>query len=84
MKSVILSQKWKDHLSNLPESGMGYQVVNMKMKDGSQKVVTVLNGEHVLVSEDLPVENISDINIVPAFVSMNSRRSRVQNTSKVK
>ena len=84
MKSVILSQKWKDHLSNLPESGMGYQVVNMKMKDGSQKVVTVLNGEHVLVSEDLLVENISDINIVPAFVSMNSRRSRVQNTSKVK
>jgi hypothetical protein len=31
---IILSKKWLDYLSDKPESGMGYQIVSIVLKDG--------------------------------------------------
>ena len=32
---IKLSRKWVDKMKKLPESGMGYQLVEVKLKDGS-------------------------------------------------
>jgi len=69
MQSVTLSEKWKERLQQLPESGMGYQVVNIKMSNGTQRVTTVMNGEYMLAESDFPIDDIAEINIVQAFVS---------------
>ena len=31
---MILSQEWVDKLSKLPETGMGYQIVDVYLKNG--------------------------------------------------
>ena len=41
-----LSKKWTDKLAALPESGMGYQVVDVHLKDGRVvREVIVINCE---------------------------------------
>lgn len=42
-----LGKTWQEKLSNLPESGMGYQIVDITLKDGRVLgKVPVLNGEY--------------------------------------
>ena len=46
-----LSQKWVDKLTALPETGMGYQVVDVYLKNGVIiEKLTLFNGE-VLVNQ---------------------------------
>ena len=47
---VRLSSRWSDKLLTLPETGMGYQRVNVLLKSG--KVIT-----------DLVVENAEELNV---------------------
>ena len=43
-----LSRKWIDKLVRLPESGMGYQIVDITLKNGDViKNITVFNCEEV-------------------------------------
>ena len=48
---IKLSKKWIKYLISLPESGMGYQIVDIELKDGRIiKGVYVFNAEYL----DLP------------------------------
>lgn len=51
-----LSEKWTRVLSSQPETGMGYQVVTVSLKDGRQfKRVLVVGGRVVSVDGDASV-----------------------------
>ena len=59
---VRLEQKWIDLLTRLPESGMGYQRVDVRFSD--QRVirdVRVFNAEQVELPEDMAQVPIKDI-----------------------
>lgn len=49
-----LSDDWIDELVNQPETGMGYQEVEIETKDGDIYDVIVFNAEELNV--DLPIE----------------------------
>ena len=60
-----LSDRLIKKLQDLPESGMGYQVVNFKLKDGTiLKNITVLNSSSVVVDKTLNISNIIDVELV--------------------
>lgn len=47
-----LEPKWTETLMSLPESGMGYQIVDLTLEGGRQLIgVPVFNGEDVYVPE---------------------------------
>lgn len=46
--TIHLNEPWVQKLRSLPESGMGYQVVDIRLRNGAAlKGVLVFNGEHV-------------------------------------
>lgn len=56
-----LSQKWIDKLSKLPETRMGYQIVDVYLKNGSILwELIVVNGEEII---DLKHYSFSENNI---------------------
>lgn len=57
MNSITLSKRWKDHLSNLPESGMGHQIVEITLGNNSKIISTVLNGTYLLTADETLAEN---------------------------
>lgn len=65
MKSVRLPAIWIDHLIDLPETGMGYQRVNIHLKGGQVlHDVVVLNAEECQVSESFEPSEIEDVELV--------------------
>ncbi len=65
MKTVRLTAPWIDRLVHLPESGMGYQRVNIRLKRG--KVlhdVMVFNAEECQVEESFEPAEIEDVELV--------------------
>ena len=57
-----LQQKWIDVLIQMPESGMGYQRVDITFTDGSiEKDCLVFNAEEVQVPDSYAGKSISDI-----------------------
>lgn len=47
-----LPQKWVDYLTRLPESGMGYQRVDVLLEDGTElEDCTVFNAEEIEIPE---------------------------------
>lgn len=63
MDSTMLPEKWIQYLINQPESGMGYQVCEMVLDNGSVRKETVINCEHVLGSSNFPVDRIKKITV---------------------
>ena len=64
MKTVLLPAVWIDRLVHLPETGMGYQKVDLIFKDGRiQKGLIVLNAEDCQTEDEFNVEDIADIKI---------------------
>lgn len=57
-KKILLPIKFQDYLKTMPENGMGYQVVDVILKDGN-----VIEGAIVLNCDTLVVDSIYDINI---------------------
>ncbi|MEK7121140.1 MAG: hypothetical protein AAB857_00355, partial [Patescibacteria group bacterium] len=59
-----LSKKWIDKMKNLPESGMGYQNVTVKLKNGVVLKGIVLNSDILQVDNHTIFKNddIDDIN----------------------
>ena len=50
---LVLGKKWREHLGDLPEDGMGYQIVDVELTDGNVlQGITALNGIELV----LPVE----------------------------
>lgn len=61
---ITLSKKWANHLVRLPESGMGYQRVDVMFSDGSiQRDCIALNAETIELPESYADKNISDIRL---------------------
>jgi hypothetical protein len=59
---IKLEQRWTKRLLQLPESGMGYQRVDLQLADGRElKDVLVFNAEELEVSEELGSAQIRDI-----------------------
>jgi hypothetical protein len=53
---------WTEKLSRMPESGMGYQRVRVRLKMGlTIEDALVFNGSVLQVSDDLPAFNLEDI-----------------------
>ena len=50
-----------DHLSKLPETGMGYQRVNLLLRDGSMITVVVYNSEEFESPAGTPSVDVGDI-----------------------
>ena len=60
----ITSKKWLNKLSELPESGMGYQVVDITLRDGRVICnVTVLNGDEIISKLPARERDIAQIKI---------------------
>ena len=56
-----LDQEWTKKLLSQPESGMGYQLVDVTLRSGKRLPrLTVLNGEQLALPESL-ILNPSDI-----------------------
>ena len=61
---LTLSKEIEKKLVELPENGMGYQVVNFILKKG--KIVpniVVLNSSVALLNEEVELEDIEDIEL---------------------
>ncbi len=66
MTRLGLSQKWIDKLKNLPESGMGYQNVAVKLKNGVILKGIVTNSDILRIDSWVIFKNddIDDISIL--------------------
>jgi hypothetical protein len=61
---IKLDQRWTKRLLELPESGMGYQRVDVRFADGRElKGVVVLNAEELEVPNDFAQTNIKDVSL---------------------
>jgi len=61
---ITLPEHLIKKLQELPETGMGYQVVNFKLKNGTAlKSVTVLNSSIVLLDNDMDVSEIIKVEL---------------------
>jgi hypothetical protein len=62
--TIKLNENWSQHLVKLPETGMGYQKVDLIFKDGRKlKDLIVLNAEDCETEESFNVDDIADIKI---------------------
>jgi hypothetical protein len=61
---VKLEQGWVEHLLRLPESGMGYQHVDVRFADGREvKNLIVLNAEEMELPDEYAHATIEDIKL---------------------
>jgi hypothetical protein len=61
---IKLDERWVQRLLALPESGMGYQRVDVKMSDGRElRNAVVLNAELLEVPEDFAHATITEIRL---------------------
>ena len=59
-----LDEKWIAHLLTLPESGMGYQRVDVLFKDGSTlQDIIVFNAQEIEVPDQYVDKEIAHINL---------------------
>ena len=59
---IKLDKRWVERLLAMPESGMGYQRVDVKLADGRElKDAVVLNAELLEVPDDFGLATITDI-----------------------
>ena len=64
MTTVHLPQRWIEQLIRLPESGMGYQRVDIHLKEGKiLKGMIVLNAEEVRAPEPFEPSEIVDVQL---------------------
>lgn len=64
MTTVQLPQRWIEQLTHLPESGMGYQRVDIRLKEGKiLKGMIVLNAEEVQAPEPFEPSEIVDVQL---------------------
>ena len=59
--TVSLPQRWREHLVTLPETGMGYQRVELSLRDGSRVMVVVHNAESFEEPKGHPAIRVQDI-----------------------
>jgi len=61
---IKLDKKWIARLVRLPESGMGYQRVDLRLKDGREvKDVPVFNAEELDLADEFARIGIKDVRL---------------------
>jgi hypothetical protein len=61
---IQLEQQFVQRLRELPESGMGYQRVDLRLSDGRElKNVVAFNAQEVEVPDDLGAAQITDVRL---------------------
>lgn len=77
---IKLNERWIEILSNLPESGMGYQKVDVKLKNGKViKNVLVFNAEELEIPDKEVKITLSDI----ADIGISKNYSNIPLTKKI-
>ena len=57
-----LNERWVKHLCDLPEDGMGYQIVDIVLRSGEQvRKAFVFNAEEVVWKSERPPIELDDI-----------------------
>jgi len=64
---IKLSKKWIEYLTSTPESGMGYQIVDVTLKGGRVlKKIVVFNAEELNLPpeyKDVTIDDVEDIEL---------------------
>ena len=61
---IQLARRWIDMLRKQPESGMGYQRVDVRFADGRRvENVIVFNAEHLDLPDTFDAEEITDVKL---------------------
>jgi hypothetical protein len=61
---IRLEPRWIERLLKLPESGMGYQRVDIRLVDGRElKDVVVFNAEEIEVPDEFAQAQIKDVRL---------------------
>lgn len=63
---IKLNKDWIEYFCSLPESGMGYQIVDITLKDGRVlKNIVVFNAEELELplEKELDVEDIKEVQL---------------------
>jgi hypothetical protein len=63
LNAVILPERWSKELSHQPETGMGFQDVEITTKDGSKVNGFVSNGSHLETVTAVQVDDIVAIKV---------------------
>jgi hypothetical protein len=64
MTTVRLPERWIQRLTQMPESGMGYQRVNILLKKGKiLRDIVVLNAEEAQAPEPFETSDILDVQL---------------------
>jgi len=64
METVRLNDKWKEILAQLPESGMGYQVIDVELRSGRILAgLAVFNGEECQSDVEFDPNEIMDVRL---------------------
>ena len=59
---IKLSKKWVEYLASVPESGIGYQIVNVTLKDGRVvKKTVVFNAEDLKLPPEYRGVELEDV-----------------------
>ena len=59
---IKLDRRWTERLLSLPESGMGYQRVDVRFADGRElKDIIVFNAEDLEVPDDVRDATVADL-----------------------
>lgn len=64
MKKVNLPENLIKKAVNLPENGMGYQLMLLNLKNGGQIIAKVINSSFFLTDQDITTEDILDLNLI--------------------
>ena len=61
----VLPVKWIQHLTNLPETGMGYQMVDVYLNDGKiLRSKEIINSSIINLDENINLDNIISIKLI--------------------
>lgn len=61
---VKLDKKWSDYLVSKPESGMGYQRVDVRLQDGRLiENLTVFNAEDLELPDEIARQPIKELRL---------------------
>lgn len=64
--TIKLDQRWVKYLVTQPETGMGYQKVDVRLKDKRVlKNVVVFNAEEIELPEDCVTTEIEELHLHP-------------------
>jgi len=65
-RAVVFNDYWSKRLASMPETGMGWQRVDLTLRDGRIiRELTVFNAQHAQTEEEFDQQDIVDITLTP-------------------